>query len=246
VITFDLELLGDLRSARVLDLGAGGGRHSIAALERGAEVVSYEISLDLLVEIKGAIAGAEEYLGLEGGNLLDRSSQVLGDGRLLPFGDEVFDVVLVSEVLEHIFEDVAVMAEVRRVLKRDGIAAASVPRYFGELVNWLLSKEYHSAKGGHIRIYRRSQLLRRFSTAGLSFVVSTYHHGLHTPYWWLKSAVGIENSRNRVVSKYHSKLVAVMMGEEKNLEKLEAKLLNGLMGKSFSVYLRRDDAIATK
>lgn len=246
MITFELDRFGDLRGAVVLDLGAGGGRHTIAALERGAEVVSYEISLDLLVEVRSAISGAEEYLDLDVGELSNHASQVLGDGRHLPFKDEAFDVVLISEVLEHIFEDSQVMAEVHRVLKKEGTAAASVPRYFGEVVNWMLSKEYHSAIGGHLRIYRSSQIRKRFIAAGFRDIGKTYHHGLHTPYWWLKSLVGIDKSDNSIVSKYHSKLVEVMMGEAPKLEKFEAKFLNPIMGKSFSIYLKRDESSAPK
>ncbi|MDA8277327.1 MAG: class I SAM-dependent methyltransferase [Actinomycetota bacterium] len=246
MITFELDRFGDLHGTLVLDLGAGGGRHTIAALERGATVVSFEIAHDLLLEIQGAILSAEEYLELEDGTFSIRASQVQGDGCLLPFPDETFDIILVSEVLEHIFEDRKVLSEVKRVLKKNGAAAASVPRYFGELINWLLSKEYHSAKGGHIRIYRRSQLRERCKVAGLDAVGFSYHHGLHTPYWWLKSVVGIDNGKNRLVSRYHSKLVEVMMGEQPKIEEFEAKFLNPILGKSLSIYLRRDDTSATK
>ncbi|MDA8197202.1 MAG: class I SAM-dependent methyltransferase [Actinomycetota bacterium] len=246
MITFDFDRLGDLSGALVLDLGAGGGRHSIAALARGAQVISFEISLDLLLEIEDAIAGAEEYLDLEEGTLSKRASSILGDGRFLPFANDSFDVVLVSEVLEHIYEDRMVMAEVRRVLKPNGVAACSVPRYFGEVINWAISKEYHSAAGGHIRIYRSTQLKERLKAAGLKSVSASYHHGLHSPYWWLKSLLGIEDNNRKIVAKYHSKLVEVMMGERPKLEEIEAKYLNPIMGKSFSVYLKRDDTDARR
>jgi SAM-dependent methyltransferase len=45
----------------------------------------------------------------------------------LPFADNTFDKILMSEVLEHLADDRAAMREVYRVLKPGGILALSVP-----------------------------------------------------------------------------------------------------------------------
>ena len=41
------------------------------------------------------------------------------------------------------------------MLKPGGTFAATVPTWFPEKVNWMLSDEYHAPKsvGGHVRIY---------------------------------------------------------------------------------------------
>lgn len=48
-------------------------------------------------------------------------------GEPLPFGDESFDGVVLKDLLEHVGDPVAVVLEVRRVLRPGGIAFASSP-----------------------------------------------------------------------------------------------------------------------
>ena len=89
------------------------------------------------------------------------------DARRLPFDDGEFDVVIAAEVLEHIHEDSAAIAELRRVLRPGGLIAVTVPRWWPERVCWALSREYHDVPGGHVRIYRRGQLADRLRRSGL-------------------------------------------------------------------------------
>lgn len=49
------------------------------------------------------------------------------DGRTIPFPDESFDEVLCTEVLEHVEDPAALIAEMRRVLRRGGRLVATVP-----------------------------------------------------------------------------------------------------------------------
>lgn len=88
-----------------------------------------------------------------------------GDALGLPFPDASFDVVIVSEVMEHIPDDEGVLAEMARVLKPGGRIAVTVPRYGPEKVCWALSDAYHEIEGGHIRIYRADELLGKVRRA---------------------------------------------------------------------------------
>ena len=85
----------------------------------------------------------------------------------LPFKDDHFDLVICAEVLEHIKDYKQAIQEIVRVLKPGRNLVVSVPRYWPERICWVLSTDYHTAKGGHVRIFRQAQLITELQNAGL-------------------------------------------------------------------------------
>ncbi len=73
------------------------------------------------------------------------------NGLRLPFRNGAFDVVIASDVLEHIEDDSAALAEMARVLKPGGSMIISVPAH-----QWLFS--YHDAALQHFRRYSKVNL----------------------------------------------------------------------------------------
>ena len=116
--------------------------------------------------------------------------------------------------------------------------AVTVPRWYPELVNWALSDEYHETPGGHIRIYRRSVLEGRLRRAGLDVTGHHHAHALHSPYWWLRSAVGVGRADHPLVRAYHRVLVWDITARSPATRVPEA-LLNPFLGKSAVVYTRK-------
>ena len=234
MLTVDFDRLGLRPAERVLDMGCGGGRHAFGCLRRGAVVVALDADPG---EVKGVIglmmAMVEAGEVPEGG----AGAGVRGDALRLPFPDGAFDKVICAEVLEHLPDDSSAMAELSRVLRPGGLLAISVPRYGPELVNWSLSEQYHRVPGGHLRIYRRRQLLWRLEDAGLELVASHHAHALHSPYWWLRCLVGPENDRCFAVRSYHRLLVWDITARTP-VTRVPEKLLNPFLGKSLVVYLR--------
>jgi len=216
VISFRFEVLGEPAGWRVLDLGCGSGRHIAPLVARGARVVA----LDLAPPV------AEGALGV-----------LVADGRRLPFQDGTFDLVLASEVLEHVREPGAIIAESWRVLRPGGRLVVSVPRFGPEAINWLLSLEYHSAVGGHVHIFTRKRLARLVVQGGFRLRASHHSHALHSPFWWVRSAVGIER-KHWLVAGIEQQLVAEMMGQRPWLTRLE-RLTNPILGKSLVLYAER-------
>src|SRR5262245_59456311 len=129
---------------------------------------------------------------------------VQGDGTRLPFDDGGFDRIIASEVLEHIDDDVGCLAELSRVLRPGGVLAATVPAYVPERICWALSEEYHApfVPGGHVRIYRERELRSKLTVAGLVPGGSHRAHALHSPYWWLRCAVGPTRDDHPLVRPY--------------------------------------------
>jgi SAM-dependent methyltransferase len=234
MLTIDFDRLGLEEGDRLLDLGAGAGRHTFEALKRGATVVALDRNADELRGVEEMVAALAE-----AGEIKPPAEPVtlVGDALALPFEDGSFDRVVASEILEHIPDDRAAIAELVRVVRRGGTVGVSVPRRWPEQICWALSDAYHEVDGGHIRIYRGSELLDTLVAAGLRPVGRHHAHSLHAPYWWLKCAVGVE--RDNVLTRgYHRMLVWDMM-QRPWLTRTAERLLDPVAGKSLVLYLRK-------
>jgi SAM-dependent methyltransferase len=241
MLTVDYAKLGVGRGDRLLDLGCGFGRHAYQAARLGAEVVAFDAGADEVRKTQDTFGA----MGVTGEIDLDqaRLGSVQGDALALPFADGSFDRVIASEVLEHIPDDEAAMAELTRVLRPGGTMAVTVPRCGPEFVNWALSDEYHNVPGGHVRIYRQRQLVGRLEGTGLQATGSHHAHGLHAPYWWLRCLVGTTNDTHPAVATYH-RLLVWDIEKAPRLTRTADRVLNPLVGKSLVVYLRKPRSAA--
>ncbi|OBI17754.1 methyltransferase [Mycobacterium sp. E2327] len=235
MLTIDFDRLGIGPSAKVIDVGCGGGRHAFEAYRRGADVVAFDRDPDELRSVDTILkAMAESGEAPEGAS----AKVVLGDALSLPYADETFDCVIASEILEHVPQDDAAIAELIRVLKVGGTLAVSVPRWLPERICWLLSDEYHANEGGHVRIYRADELRGKIAGGGIELIHAHHAHALHSPFWWLKCAVGVSNSDHPAVATYHKLLVWDLMRRPK-VTQLAESLLNPFVGKSVVLYFAK-------
>jgi SAM-dependent methyltransferase len=165
-------------------------------------------------------------------------SVLVSDILHLPFEDGAFDLVICSEVLEHIPDHEAAITELIRVLKPGRNLAVSVPRYWPERICWAISGDYHHAKDGHLRIYKQKELVTLLERRGLQKWGRHFAHGLHSPYWWLKCLVGPERNDSGPVQLYHRFLVWDMM-KRPWLTRILDYIFTPIMGKSLVLYLRK-------
>ncbi len=235
MLTVDYDRLGLRPGERLLDLGCGAGRHAYEGLRRGAAVVAVDADDGEITRVSSMLeAMAAEGDAGPGGT----GGAVRCDALRLPFPDGSFDRVIAAEVLEHLHADTAAVAELARVLRPGGTLAVSVPRWLPELVNWALSREYHAIPGGHVRIYRRSSLRGRLRRAGLRYRAGHHAHALHSPFWWLRCAVGVSRADHPLVRMYHAVLVWDITHPRTPLRWLE-RALNPILGKSLVLYVER-------
>ncbi|GAA5525379.1 ubiquinone biosynthesis O-methyltransferase, mitochondrial [Microbulbifer aestuariivivens] len=237
MITIDPHRLRLQPGQRVLDLGCGEGRHSIHLwLSDAVDVFGVDLSFKDV-----STAGQRAKPFAESDQVPGRLLLSVANGLSLPFADSSFDVVICSEVLEHIDDYPAVLAEIDRVLKPAGIFAASVPSYFPEWVCWQLSDEYHQVEGGHVRIFRERQLRRSIESLGHRRYARHRAHALHAPYWWLKCLLW-QRPDSRLLKAYHRLLVWDLMQKPLVTRWLE-RLLNPLLGKSTVMYFVKPAAL---
>jgi malonyl-CoA O-methyltransferase len=106
------EILPDLRDRLVLDLGAGKGRVSRLALERGARAtVGMDFSLPMVRAAAAVRTGAAHWLA--------------GDARRLPFRRHAFDVVVCALMLGHVQDLDAALAGIAEVVRPGGTLLVS-------------------------------------------------------------------------------------------------------------------------
>jgi len=250
MLTVDFDRLGLRPGDRVIDMGCGAGRHAFEMYRRGADVIAFDQDADELAGVLELFGAMKEAGEVPEGAQADIKE---GDALSLPFADGEFDRVVASEVLEHIHDDVTAIKELIRVLRPGGTMAITVPRWLPEVVNWRLSPDYHNATGGHIRIYTDHELIDKVTKGGrpndgspgdaMVFEGKAHAHGLHTPYWWLKCAVGVDNADHPLVKAYHQILVWDIMRTPRlsTMTRLAEKALNPVLGKSMVLYFRKPE-----
>lgn len=234
MISIDLKKLSIKPGYRVLDIGCGSGRHTCAfARFKNITVIGADINFDDVVETRERL---DYHEALEGTGA--HRETIVADINRLPFSNNFFDIVICSEILEHIADHDAAAGEVARVLKPGRHLIVSVPRFFPERICWALSEEYHAEKNGHLRIYKKKELIELLETKGVKKWALHYAHSLHTPYWWLKCLLGPTRNDSRPVNLYHSILTWDIMKRPWITRLLDA-LLNPILGKSLVLYFRK-------
>jgi SAM-dependent methyltransferase len=243
MLTVDYQRLGLRAGDRLLDLGCGAGRHAFEALRRGARVTAFdydEAELKDVAAVATAMADAGDLPAAAG------SAVARGDATALPFPDAAFDRIIAAEVLEHISDDEAALAELTRVLRPGGTIAVTVPAFLPERISWALSDEYHApfVPGGHVRIYTAAEMRTGLGAAGVRPYDAHKAHGIHAPYWWLKCAVGPTNDDHPLVRAYHQVLCWDIGGTQPwaRLTRAADRALTPVIGKSIVFYARKPDA----
>lgn len=235
MLTVDYSRLPLSPGCRFLDVGCGEGRHTAEAyLRPGVFAVATDLDPANVEKTRGfLLAMKEQGMGRGMG-----FGALVSDCTSLPFASESFEAVICAEVMEHVPDKRAAARELIRVLKPGGVLSVTVPRYFPERICWALSRQYHENPGGHIRIYTKGSIIRLMEEAGAVLLSRHYAHALHSPYWWLKCACGVNNVDALPVRLYHRFLVWDIMAKPRSVRLLE-RALNPVLGKSLVCYFRK-------
>lgn len=235
MITVDFNRIRVQPGDKILDIGCGSGRHACRAYACDrVTVIGVDANYDDVHEARGRLS-YHEAIGAHGGGGWGCAA---GDILALPFYEAAFDLVICSEVMEHIPDDSHAANEIMRVLKPGGNLVVSVPRYFPEKICWKLSTAYYSANGGHVRIYTQQGIRQLFEQTGAVFRATHFAHSLHTPYWWLKCLIGPNRKDAPSIKLYHRLLTWDIMKKPK-ITRFMDTLLNPILGKSLVLYFKK-------
>ena len=180
---------------RVLEIGGGIGTFTTMLAGRDRKVVSVEPNESCFRELQECTKAMENVRTF--GATVETLGEVLGEGQ-------TFDCVVMMNVLEHIEDDLATLADLRGRLAAGGRLVIIVPA--GE---WAFGKI--DRRLGHYRRYSKSYSRSLFAKAGLRIKAIRYYNFVGIWGWWLNAKVGkLEGQSDAQISFFDSFLVPVM------------------------------------
>lgn len=141
---------------RILEVGAGHGTFT-GELTRFGEITAVELGHEAFTRL------AERFTGV--------TRVVVSDTPIDDLEDEAFDAAFLSNVLEHIEDDVSALAALARIVRPGGrviVFSPAFPSLYSEF----------DARIGHHHRYRLRELRRRFDAAGLTVIDGRYVNSL--------------------------------------------------------------------
>lgn len=120
-VVFKELLTEDINNKKILDAGCGTGWFSKFSAERGAFVTSMDLGENLLAKVA----------------LKCPSDRIVGSILDIPFQDNTFDVVISSEVIEHVPDPFKAIQELFRVLKPGGTMILTTPNKIWYFAIWI-------------------------------------------------------------------------------------------------------------
>lgn len=200
MLTVDFDRLAVKKGDIVLDAGCGFGRHSLEFVSRGAVVYSMDMDMDCLRKTRFSLTEMRRSITSREAHYVVLS----GDALNLPFEDGSFDRIICSEVMEHVGDDEKACGELSRVLKKNGRIAITVPTIFSEQIYDLLTYEYFTSPGGHIRKYFPGEVAAMMRRNGLEIYAIGFKHAFHTIWWMIRSVVGLHLNEHPITKAYHT------------------------------------------
>ncbi|MFL2709512.1 MAG: class I SAM-dependent methyltransferase [Gammaproteobacteria bacterium] len=233
MLTFNLKKYDLKNDGVLLDVGCGEGRHIFGVMQDYPLMKCIGIDMDH-ESIKIAEEGYDYFKSISHAG----AEFLKGSAYNIPFPDNFFDLVICSEVLEHLHEYNDAVREMHRVLKPGGKLYASVPASWPEKICWNLSKDYQNQPGGHLRIFDQKGLVSEIQEEGFIFLSAERFHAIHSPYWWLRCFFWNTQDSNFIVKLYKKILERHILKKPLFIDMID-KLLNPILGKSFSMYFEK-------
>ena len=157
----------------VLDLGCGDGGITSFCAHRGADIVIADIDGNKLETTRQRLQATNA-----------KSVRTLvTDANPLPLPDACMTRVICTEVIEHVDDPVAVLAELVRIGKPGAVYLISVPDASGEYLQKPVAYPNYFEKPNHIRIIERDEFRAMIESSGL--VIDRHNpSSFYWAIWW--------------------------------------------------------------
>lgn len=148
----------DIKNKFIMDVGCSTGYLGQKLEKLGAKVTGIDISQKAIKEAQKVLTNTK---------VVD-----LNNSGRTPFKDNTFDIVIASEIIEHLFQPANTLKEFYRVLKSDGQLILSTPNflYWGNRLKFLIGQFKYTQSGmfdeGHIHFYTYQSLREDLADAG--------------------------------------------------------------------------------
>lgn len=101
-----------LKDKKFLEVGVGSGDFSKRALSLCANITGVDVGPDLINKLNKNVP---------------KGNFILANGAKLPFKNNLFDIVLCTQVLRHVSDPLTVLSELTRVVKKGGLVVITTP-----------------------------------------------------------------------------------------------------------------------
>jgi len=156
-----------------------------------------------------------------------------GDMCSMPFASNEFDLVLATDVIEHVDDDALAVAEIARILKPGGVALITVPTF---RCLWGLQDEV--AK--HKRRYRKSELLALVASSGMQIEREYYfNYLLFIPIWLARRVIRLFGPALKSEAEVNSPVVNRLLSIVFAADTITAPILRVPFGVSALVLARK-------
>lgn len=169
-----------------VDVGCGDGGASVfAGLCGAAKVIATDIDPASIEAVRSRMANDAPTVPLE---------THLSDSNPLPLPSDTATKIVCQEVLEHVDDPPAVLAELVRIGQPGARYLLTVPDPLGESIQRHIAPESYWRKPNHLRVFAREQFDRLVLESGLTIETRTSYSFFWVMWWTLFWA----DSRNMV------------------------------------------------